>query len=64
MAVNDILIEFNNEEKIVIEKCESFTIYPENGYVEVIKNGYRAFFNFSQIRYIGRKYDIEGSDTE
>jgi hypothetical protein len=64
MEANDIIIEFNNDKTMVIEKCEAFSVYPEKGYAEVIKNGYRAFFNFSQIRYIGRKYDIEGSDTE
>lgn len=60
MKVNDIIIEFNDTKKIVIESCESFYVYPEKGYAEVIKNGYRVFFNFHKIRYIGRKFDIEG----
>lgn len=60
MKVNNILIEFNDGKTLMINNCETFYCYPEKGYAEVIKNGYRVFFNFNKIRYIGRSFDIEG----
>lgn len=64
MPVNDIVIEFEDKQKMIIEGCQTLLVYPDQGFAEVTKNGYKMYFNFNKIRYIGRKFDIEGNEEE
>lgn len=59
-----IVIAFKKGDKKIIHGVTNYSIDAENRYAKVEKNGYRQFFNFDEILYIGRKFDLEDSEND
>lgn len=57
MDVNIITIKFKDGSNIYIDDVSDYAI--NNNVVKVNKNGYNQFFNFDEVRYIGRTFDLE-----
>ena len=57
MYVNTITIKFKDGSSIYIDDVSDYAI--NNNVIKVNKNGYNQFFNFDEVRYIGRTFDLE-----
>lgn len=57
MDVNIITIKFKDGSSIYIDDVSDYVI--NNNVIKVNKNGYNQFFNFDEVRYIGRTFDLE-----
>lgn len=57
MTVNIITIKFKDGSSIYIDDVSDYAI--NNNVIKINKNGYNQFFNFDDVRYIGRTFDLE-----
>lgn len=57
MYVNTITIKFKDGSSVYIDDVSDYVI--NNNVIKVNKNGYNQFFNFDEVRYIGRTFDLE-----
>lgn len=64
MTTYNVIIKFiDGEELIVHNVCDVVHDKPSNTYY-IKKNGYFQFFNGSQIKYIGREFDLKEGNTD
>lgn len=59
-----VVIAFKNGLKKHISQASSYKLNSENRYVTVVKNGYQHFFNFDEILYVGREFDLEDGEND
>ena len=56
---NTIVIAFKNGDKMYIDGVERYEITTDGLATVTHTSGYKSVFNFNEILYIGRKYDLE-----
>lgn len=54
-----LVVAFKRGAKKEINGVSDYIFDTSSRFVKVVKNGYFHFFNFDEILYIGRKYDLE-----
>lgn len=54
-----LVIVFKNGQKLYIHDVTDYRMSDDSKYFSVIKNGYRQFFNFGEVLYAGREFDLE-----
>lgn len=61
MVTYDVEIKFTDGSKILLQKVSDYEVDNSDKCVSVMINGYRQFFNFDHIIYIGRVFDLYGN---
>lgn len=56
--VYNVKIKFIDDSEMVISDAEGYGYNADSQSYYVIRFGYRMFFNASQVKYIGREFDI------
>lgn len=57
MKTYELITKFIDGEELKLKGVSDYGL--EDGYWYVTKNGYRIFLNSSEVKYIGRVFDIE-----
>lgn len=60
MGVYRLRIKTIDGEKIELENVSKYSVNAESGLATVEINGFKQFFNFNAIKYIGRTFDLDG----
>lgn len=56
MATFEIMVKFTDDRELILKSVADYGIQDEHYYV--VKNGYKIFINLSEVKYIGRTFDI------
>ena len=56
---NTIVIAFKNGDKLYIDGVERYEVTTDGLTTITHTSGYKTVFNFNEILYIGRKFDLE-----
>ena len=59
MSVFEIKVIFIDGTEKILSDVADFGYNKDTGVYYAVKNGYKVFFNPSQVMYIGRKFDID-----
>ena len=58
MIVNKIEVQFIDGTELIIEDATDWGFNKDGGIYYISKNGYKIFINPTQVKYIGREFDI------
>lgn len=53
----EIIVVFKNGQQLILNHVTEHGMYPDR-IASVVTNGYRQFFNFDEILYWGRTFDL------
>lgn len=56
MGTFEVMVKFTDDTELILEEVTDYGIYEESYYV--VKNRYKTFINSSEVKYIGRTFDI------
>jgi hypothetical protein len=54
----NVKIKFIDDSEMVITDADTYGYYSDSQLYYVLRYGYKIFFNPSQVKYIGREFDI------
>lgn len=56
----ELIIKFTDGEVMEIKGVSAYSYLPERACFVVEKNNYKQFFPAQTVKYLGRKFDLEG----
>lgn len=59
-TTNTIVVKFVDGEVLYLDGVTNYLYNYEMGYFVIEKNGYKQFVPAKNVKYIGRKFDLEG----